>query len=219
MLVAALLLLLGIFRIGLWYHNELAERQPAYQESRVAAASNEIGKWPVYSRRPLTEDWVLKGESFPVAGAGPTVTAGASGRDRSIQCEEKAKAKEEQAAANIRRAWELEQEAAGLDNEAAQLEREAAALQEQADYYQGLYDKCIANCDDNSNYEQNCRKLCQPYLEQAQYYQEQADEKRRLADGKRRLAQQKREEAARLRDDADGLFNEALGIRKNCWGN
>lgn len=65
MLVAAMMFFLGIWRIGLWYNNEMAERQSAYQASRVDAGSDEIGQWPVYTRRPLTESWTLGGEEFP----------------------------------------------------------------------------------------------------------------------------------------------------------
>lgn len=61
-LVAGLTFLLGAFRVGLWYNNDLTQRQPAYQDSRVAAGSNQVGKWPVYARVPLTEDWALRGK-------------------------------------------------------------------------------------------------------------------------------------------------------------
>ena len=136
MLVAAVLLLLGIFRIGLWYHNELAERQPAYQASRVAAGSNEIGKWPVYARRPLTEKWVLKGgNNFPPAQQAGGGGIGA-GRQRNTECEKPANAKEEQAKNNIKQAWILENEASQLESEAQQLENDQLKRSLQIRLYQ-----------------------------------------------------------------------------------
>lgn len=221
MLIAAILLLLGIARIGLWYNNELAERQPAYQASRMAAGSSEIGKWPVYSRRPLTENWVLKGENFP----SPQEAAGegmGAGRPRNTKCEEPANAKEQQAVNNIKQAITLEneavqldREAVQLDSEASQLDREAAELEQQADYYQKLYEQCIANSSGEE---------CDSYLQQANYYRAQAQDKRNQARQKRQQAQQKRDqaeqkrqEAQRLRDEAEQLFDQALEIRKDCW--
>lgn len=231
MLVAAILLLLGIFRIGLWYHNELAERQPAYQASRVAAGSNEIGKWPVYARRPLTENWVLKGgpQDFPLPGGQPGGVGTGRGRDRNTKCEEPANAKEEQAKNNIKQAYaleveasQLESEAQQLENEAAKLENEAAELDKQADYYQKLYKDCLVNCDQYD--EEYCKHQCLHYKQQADYYRDQAKQKRDQAQQKRNQAQQKREqaqqkrqEAQRLRDAAEQLFDEAFKIRENCW--
>lgn len=221
MLVAAILLLLGILRISLWYNNDLAERQPAYQASRVAAGSSEIGKWPVYSRRPLAEDWALKGENFP-SPRQPEEGGRERGRERNTECEEPAKAKEQQAVNNIKQAITLENEAVQLDseavqldNEASQLESEAAELERQADYYQKLYEQCIVNSSGGE---------CSSYLQQANYYRAQAQEKRGQAQQKRQqakekrdLAQQKRQEAQRLRDEAEQLFDQAFEIRKNCW--
>ena len=221
MLIAAILLLLGIFRIGLWYNNDLAERQLAYQASRVAAGSSEIGKWPVYARRPLTENWVLKGENFPAsqpAGAG----AAAAGRTRNTACEDAARANEQQAVNNIKQALILENEANQLDSEANQLDSEAdrldseaAQLEQQADYYQKLYEQCRAGSPEED---------CFSYLQQAQDYRAQAQakraqsrQKRQQAQQKRDLAEQKRQEAQRLRDEAEQLFDDALEIRKECW--
>ena|SRR3989338_7061244 len=209
MFIAAILLLLGIFRIGLWYHNELAERQPAYQASRVAAGSSEIGKWPVYARRPLTENWVLKGEDFPSAqqaaggGIGP-------GRPRNTECEKPAKAKEEQAKNNIKQAWVLESEASQLESEASQLESEAADLDKQAEDYQKLYTECLAYCY------ADCYE-CYYYKELADDYRAQAQQKHDQAQQKLDQAQEKRQKAQQLRDEAEQLFAEALEIRKSCW--
>ena len=214
MLVAAILLLLGIFRIGLWYNNDLAERQPAFQASRVAAGSSEIGKWPVYARRPLTENWVLKGENFPSPQQAAEGGIGA-GRTKNSACEDAARANEQQAVNNIKRAWILENEAKQLDSEADRLDSEAAQLEEQAKYYQKLYEDCQGSCVE---YEYNyCAQQCSFYKQQADDYREQARQKRDLARQKRDLARQKRQEAQRLRDEAEQLFDQALGIRKECW--
>jgi hypothetical protein len=88
MLVAAVLFFLGIWRIGLWYNNEVAERQSAYQASRVDAGSDEIGQWPIYTRRPLTENWVLGGEEFPLPAQPSIGNGGGPGRERRVVAEE-----------------------------------------------------------------------------------------------------------------------------------
>lgn len=81
-LVAAIIFLLGAFRVGLWYNNELAERQSAYQDTRVEAGSSTTGKWPVYARRNLTEEWALQGGSFPPRGTFSSSNGGIFNRTR-----------------------------------------------------------------------------------------------------------------------------------------
>ncbi len=59
--VALIMLLSGSVNIWLWFNRNLAERQPPFNQTRVAAGSTNVGQWPVSSQRPLTEQWVFQG--------------------------------------------------------------------------------------------------------------------------------------------------------------
>ena len=60
--VALVRLLYGSMNIWLWFNRNLAERQPPYNQTRVAAGSSNPGQWPVSRQRPLTEQWVFQGK-------------------------------------------------------------------------------------------------------------------------------------------------------------
>ena len=205
-LVAAIAFLLGAFRIGLWYNNELAERQSAYQNSRVEAGSSTTGKWPVYARRGLTEEWVLGGGEFPPEGT-LTGGGGGSGRTRNKECEAPAEAKESQARENYKRA-------AILRFEADDLEAQATNDDATADYWEGEYNTCFTNCKAScwefTCDDEYCATTCS-------YYQEQEDYYRGEAERKRTEAAQKRTEADNLETEAEGLYDEAKTIRQDCW--
>ncbi len=57
--VAVIMLLFGILQFWLNFNQNLVQRQPSYNSSRVAAGSSEPGKWPVSSQKPLTEESVF----------------------------------------------------------------------------------------------------------------------------------------------------------------
>lgn len=207
-LIAGIFFLFGVFRIGLWYNVGLAERQPAYTESRVEAGSNTVGMWPIYARRPLTEEWVLEGHEFPPEGTF-TSDGGSSGRKRDTECEGKAEEKEEQAAQNYKDAYNLREEADDLDAEAVQDEKTA-------DYWKGEYDTCFSNCKSScgswewySCTDEYCASSCSYYKEQEEWYRGEAKRKRTLAE-------QKRRKADNLEDEADALFKEAGEDRRSC---
>jgi len=60
--VAIILLLYGILQFWLNFNQNLVQRQPPYNASRVAAGSSEAGKWPVSQQMPLTEESVFGGK-------------------------------------------------------------------------------------------------------------------------------------------------------------
>jgi uncharacterized protein (UPF0333 family) len=60
--VALILLLFGILNFWLNFNQNLVQRQPPYNATRVAAGSSEPGKWPVSTQKPLTEDVVFGGK-------------------------------------------------------------------------------------------------------------------------------------------------------------
>jgi len=60
--IALIMLLYGSVNIWLWFNRNLAERQPPYNQTRVAAGSSNPGQWPVSSQRPITESWVFEGK-------------------------------------------------------------------------------------------------------------------------------------------------------------
>jgi hypothetical protein len=203
MLVAAVLFLLGIWRIGLWYNNELAERQPAYQASRVEAGSKDYDDdpepvWPVYSRRPLTDNWVVRGEEFPSPAPEEGAGAGTGPGNRGRQCENFTRIQELLQQAEERRvqieepvnellaqAEELDRQADELDRQADELDRQADELDRQADELDRMsneqmqrYNDCLGNCEAQrvactqncqAQYD-SCSSQCLPYLEQAQEY-------------------------------------------------
>lgn len=205
-LIAGILFLLGVFRIGLWYNNELAERQPAYTDSRVEAGSDTVGMWPIYARRPLTGEWVLEGHEFPPEGTFNS-DGGSPGRKRDTECEEKAEEKEGQAAQNYKDAYYLRKDADDLDAEAVEDDKTA-------DYWKKEYDTCFSNCKSGCwDYwctDEYCESSCSYYKEQEGWYRGEAERKRRLAG-------QKRIEADDLEDEADALFAEAALDRQDCW--
>jgi hypothetical protein len=59
---ALILLLFGIFEFWLNFNQNLVQRQPPYNSTRVAAGSSEPGKWPVSTQQPLTEGDVFGGK-------------------------------------------------------------------------------------------------------------------------------------------------------------
>lgn len=60
--VAIILLLYGILQFWLNFNQNLVQRQPPYNASRVTAGSSEPGKWPVSTQQPLTEESVFGGK-------------------------------------------------------------------------------------------------------------------------------------------------------------
>ncbi len=60
--VALIMLLYGSVNIWLWFNKNLAQRQPPYNQTRVAAGSSDPGQWPVSSQTPMTESWVFQGK-------------------------------------------------------------------------------------------------------------------------------------------------------------
>ena len=222
-LVAAIIFLLGAFRIGLWYNKELSQRQPAYNATRLAAGSSEPGEWPVYAPGNLTEGWVLEGRNLSIgsqiAGTGGTII------DRNSDCVAEAAALQQQAkdkfeaAANLNiEAQNLDNEAERLDNEAEQLDSQAEALDQLAAEQEELYNQCMATC----GYDYECG-TCQPYLDQANAYRAQAQAKRSQAAEKRAQASQNRTQANDNRNQANqrttegtNLNDQAQAILDNC---
>jgi hypothetical protein len=233
MLVAVVLFFLGIWRIGLWYNNEVAERQSAYQASRVDAGSDEIGQWPIYTRRPLTDSWVVRGEEFPPAAPSVVGNGGDPGRERSggVQdCEnsdrieeliQQAREKEAQIDQPVQ---ELQTQAAELDRQAAELDRQAEELDRMSNEQMQRYNDCLGNCEAQraaclqncqAQYD-SCSSQCLPYLEQAQEYSRQAGEYRGQAQEKRSQASQKRENAKSLMREVTDLLSEAGRLGQEC---
>lgn len=60
--VALILLLFGILKFWLNFNENLVQRQPPYNASRVTAGSSEPGQWPVSSQKALTESSVFGGK-------------------------------------------------------------------------------------------------------------------------------------------------------------
>ena len=200
MLVAAILLLLGIVRISLWFNSEIAQRQSAYNATRLNAGSDVKGEWPVYARKNLTEGWVLGGQSFTRQSGGRTSGEGITSGNRGYQCEYDAEVEEK-----IGEAQDKKDEADELNIQAGILENEAEALDIQAEAYQAQYDLCISSCE----YEYSC-DTCSGYLMQAEDCRQQAEEKRREAENKREEAESLQKEAANLMVEADELNKECM---------
>jgi hypothetical protein len=209
--VASIMLLLGMNAIWAWSNNNIAERQPDYNATRVEAGSISPGRWLDYAQRPLREEWVFAG--VPVAdapenaenpetaedSAGETLDSREARTGGTLEAEEK----ETQASENIR-------QAAILDYEAGELEKEAENLDAMADYYQALYE------EGNQEYPSIAIGIGIIGSRQS-YYKEQADYCRQQANQKRQLAQNKRDEADQLEADADELLDEAIEIREEGW--
>lgn len=224
MLVAAILLLLGIVRISLWFNSEIAQRQSAYNATRLEAGSDIKGEWPVYARKNLTEGWVLGGQSFTNQSGGKTSGEGITSGNRGYQCENDAEVEEK-----IGDAQDKKDEADALNAEADTLENEAAALDIQAEAYQTQYDACISNL---SAYEVYCSSYCEAlvaggdeeislsqcdtccdYLKQAEDCRKQAEEKRQEAENKRAEAESLQKEAANIMIEANDLNEECMKDR------
>ena len=60
--VAIIMLLFGILQFWLNFNQNLVQRQPPYNASRVAAGSSDPGRWPVSTQQPLTEESVFGGK-------------------------------------------------------------------------------------------------------------------------------------------------------------
>lgn len=60
--VTLIMLLYGIFNIWLNFNQNLVNRQPPYNSTRVEAGSSNPGVWPVSSQTPLTEGDVFGGK-------------------------------------------------------------------------------------------------------------------------------------------------------------
>ena len=67
-LVVMILLLLLIVRVWVWANNQMAGRQPAYNDTRVEAGTvANLGQaaplvWEVYEPEELTREWVFNGQ-------------------------------------------------------------------------------------------------------------------------------------------------------------
>ena len=224
MMVAGIILLLGVFRIGLWYNNEVSERQPAYNSTRLTAGNDQPGEWPVYRRGKLTEDWVFgRGDFEPgTEQDGNNSTTGDRNSDcvsEAAELQQQALEKTTQADALSQEAKDLENEAVRLDDEAEALDAKAEGLDQQAQEQQELYDNCMASCE----YMYYDCSSCQPYLDQANEYkqdasdarQQAADDRQQAADD-RRDARDKRNDAQDLRQEAEDLNQQAEDILENC---
>lgn len=237
MLVAAIIMVLGITRIGLWYNSNIAQRQPEYNATRLESAgedSGEIGQWPVYERRNLTEDWVLKGENF-----GDSKTVQKSGGDfdnrsdydyddsQIIQALDDINASQEaykNASELDYDAYTLDNEADELDEEAEQLDAEAIELDTLAEEQEQLYNNCMATV-----YWGGSSESCQPYWDQAVIYRKDAQEKRDDAAANRTQASENRSQANKDRNKADNKrekgkekkndSKESLDDSKDEWNN
>lgn len=206
MLVAAILLVLGIVHIGLWYNSNIAQRQPEYNATRLESAgedSGDIGQWPVYNRGNLTEDWVLNGSNFE---AGSRSGDGGGGfQNRSANDYEDTQLTDALAAVNASQksyinaseldyeAYELDEEADDLDEEAVQLDAEAVELDIKAEEQEQLYNACLGS---------EMGGDCQAYWDQAVAYRTEAQEKRDLAAADRTQAGENRSQAEENRDNA-----------------
>lgn len=172
MMAAAITLLLGIVRTGLWYNNELAERQPAYNESRVRAGSSNIGEWPVYSRRPLTEDWVLKGENFPSHSQGKG--GGILGDRRGDTCKNAPEIQE-----LLQEAENKYAQAKALDKEAEALEDEARELRRQANNYNAQVREKYAQAQQKSDEAEDLKKEARELIKQADKLGKECEKKKK----------------------------------------
>lgn len=211
MLVAAIIMVLGITRIGLWYNSNIAQRQPEYNNSRLESAgedTGDIGQWPVYERRNLTEDWVLKGRNF--GGRKSVQKNGGDFDNRSdydyddshisnalndITASQEAY---KNASELDYEAYELDTEADELDEEAEQLDADAVELDTLAEEQEQLYNNCMATVHWGASSES-----CQPYQDQAVIYRKDAQEKRDDAAANRTQASENRSQANKDRNKAD----------------
>lgn len=227
MLVAAILLLLGIVRVSLWFNSEIAQRQSAYNATRLEAGSDTKGEWPVYARKNLTEAWVLGGQSFTNQSGGKTKGKGITSGSRGSQCGDNG-ADGTEVKENIGDAQDKEDQADELNAEADILEKEAEALDIQAAGYQTQYDSCITNYN---IYEVYCSSYCEAIVADDEYntssylyqqcgtccdYLRQAEECRQKAEKKRGRAEAKREEAESLQKEATNIMLGANDLNEEC---
>jgi len=56
---ASIMLLFGIFQFWINFNQNLVQRQPPFNSTRVAAGSSNPGEWPVSTQQPLTEESVF----------------------------------------------------------------------------------------------------------------------------------------------------------------
>jgi len=223
MLVAAILLLLGIVRISLWFNSEIAQRQSAYNATRLEAGSDIKGEWPVYARKNLTEGWILGGQSFTNQSGGQTTGEGITSGNRGYDCEH-----DDDVESDIGDAQDKIDEADELNAEADTLEAEAEALDIQAEAYQTQYDSCISNY---IVYEVYCASYCESVVANEYEYEynsysyqcdtccdylKQAEDCRKQAQEKRQEAENKRAEAESLQKEAENIMIEANDLNKEC---
>lgn len=219
MLVAAILLVLGIVHIGLWYNSNIAQRQPAYNATRLESAgedSSNIGQWPVYNRGNLTEDWVLNGSNFEAGSR-----AGDSGggyQNRSANDYNDSQLTDALAAVNASQqsyinaseldyqAYTLDNQADDLDEEAVQLDAEAVELDAKATEQEQLYNTCLGG---------EMGGDCQAYWDQAVAYRKEAQEKRDQAEADRTQAGENRSQADKDRSNADNKRDEGKESKKS----
>jgi len=218
MLVAAILLVLGIVHIGLWYNSNIAQRQPAYNATRLESAgenSGDIGQWPVYNRGNLTSDWVLNGSNFEAGSR-----AGDSGggfQNRSANDYDDSQLTDALADVNASQqsyinaseldyeAYTLDNEADDLDEEAEQLDEEAAELDVKAEEQEQLYNSCLWGMGGD----------CQAYWDQAVAYRTEAQEKRDQAEDNRNQADENRSQADKDRNKADNKRDKGKEEKKS----
>ncbi len=187
----SIILLLGMNAIWAWSNNNIAERQPDYNATRLEAGSSSPGRWINYAQRPLTEEWIFA--AVPAADAPENLAAETRGsRQARTEHALAASEKEAQASENIKQAATLDYEAEELEEEAAALEQEAQALDGESWMSFSYYD-----------YGWNWQAFYQGLMYQA--------------NEKRQLAQDKRDEADQLEADAEQLLDEAIEIREDSW--
>ncbi len=231
MLVAAILLVLGIVRIGLWYNSNIAQRQPEYNATRLESAGedySEIGQWPVYNRGNLTEAWVLNGSNFEAGSRAGDSGGGYQNRSANDYDDSQltdALADLDSAQKSYKNASELDYEAYTLDNqaddldeEAEQLDAEAVELDAKAEEQEQLYNTCLGG---------EMGGDCQAYWDQAVAYRTEAQEKRDQAAADRTQADENRSQADENRDQADekrdegkeskDSGNQSLGDAQDDW--
>lgn len=254
-LVALIFFLVGTVRIGVWYNKELVEKnapqtagQPTFSSTRVASGSSSPGVWPLYARRPLNEDWVLKGTNFPAPG---TVTPGSGGGGRggggtgggtSDTCPA-ATALDQQADLLTNQAYTKDTDSIDKKLAADQLWMQANQYQAIADnyawqannaaieanYWNSIYTTCMSSCEYSS-----CGSCgCCYYSDQVAYYRGEEARYRTEENRYRALENQLRAQAQvlydqsrqlaadaeQLRADAQALHDQAIQERAICAAN
>lgn len=233
MLVAAILLILGIVHIGLWYNSNIAQRQPAYNATRLESGgedSSEIGQWPVYNRGNLTEDWVLNGRNFEAGSRAGDSGGGYQNRSTNDYDDSQltdALADLDASQQSYINASELDYEAYTLDNqandldvEAEQLDAEAVELDVKAEEQEQLYNTCLGgemggDCQAYWDQAVAYRTEAQEKRDQAEANRQQADENRSQADENRSQANEKRDEGEEEQESG----NQSLGDAQDDWNN